>query len=200
MHLRNNSLEVDDGGFLVENGILCQEELDAVATQNGWQPYYFLDVMRAVINQECGALYDVANTTTNVGLAHHMKHSINVLSTSIGGMIRVKATATGLPKGYKSFLMVLSSIFFAVATVGFTPYFGWWTPVIITFIYHVVRMIIVVRRKMEDPLSNKDLTDLPSEIYCDAIGRQIKAVYDRKIVLSYDLGKGPNSVVRGISE
>ncbi len=191
-HLRSSSLEVDDGDFLVEKGILCQEELDAIEVQQGWQPYYFLDVMRAVINQECdGALKTAANTMMSVGVAQHMalEDSINVLSTAIGGMIRVKAT--GLPQGYNNFILILSIVFFAVASIRFTPDVGWWTPVIIGVIYHVVRLIMVIGDCMEDPFGTASITDLPADLYCDAIGRQIKAVYDRKIILSYNLGIGP---------
>eukprot|EP00548_Thalassiothrix_antarctica_P002870 CAMPEP_0194139680 /NCGR_PEP_ID=MMETSP0152-20130528/9292_1 /TAXON_ID=1049557 /ORGANISM="Thalassiothrix antarctica, Strain L6-D1" /LENGTH=415 /DNA_ID=CAMNT_0038837611 /DNA_START=29 /DNA_END=1276 /DNA_ORIENTATION=+ len=192
--LRSSSLQDDgDAPFLIENGILCQEELDAIVTQKGWQPYYFLDVMRAIINQECGTLKDAANTL-DVKVAHHMamEDSINVLSTSIGGMIRVKAT--GLPQGYNSFQMVLCMVFFVVASVRFTPDIGWWTPVGMGLIYHVIRMILVIGNDMEDPFGTDRRTDLPAELFCEAIHRQIKAVYDRKIILSYDLDKGPKSV------
>jgi len=192
--LRSSSLQDDgDAPFLIENGILCQEELDAIVTQKGWQPYYFLDVMRAIINQECGTLKDAANTL-DVKVAHHMamEDSINVLSTSIGGMIRVNAT--GLPQGYNSFQTVLCVVFFLVASARFTPDIGWWTPVGMGGIYHVVRMILVIGNDMEDPFGTDDVIDLPAELFCEKIHGQIKAVYDRKITLSYDLGKGPGSV------
>jgi predicted membrane chloride channel (bestrophin family) len=110
-------------------------------------------------------------------------------------MIRVKAT--GLPRGYNNFLLALSVVFFAVASLRFTPDLGWWAPVAMGAIYHVVRMITVIGNDMQDPFGTASVTDLPAEMYCDAIGRQVKAVYDRKIILSYNLGSGP---VKAIDE
>jgi len=150
-YICNNSFEVDDRDFLVGKGILLQEELDVVAMQKGWQPYYFLAVMRAVINQEYDALKVTANTM-DVGVAHHMaiESSINMLSTTMRGMIRVKAT--DLPQEYNSFFLAIYVVLFTVASLRFTPDIGWWTPVALGDIYHVVRIIMVIGNGMEDPI------------------------------------------------
>jgi hypothetical protein len=49
--LRGKGLEDDTegGATLLKNGVISREELDVISKQNGWQPYYCIDAMRATI-------------------------------------------------------------------------------------------------------------------------------------------------------
>ena len=59
--LRDHSIEEADGLQSVERGLLEAAELRTISAQVGWQPYYCLDVIRAVVREawdsEGGAVF-----------------------------------------------------------------------------------------------------------------------------------------------
>ena len=50
--LRDNSLKSkeEEGASFVSSGLIQQEELDFIHAQPGWDPYYCIDAMRAIMN------------------------------------------------------------------------------------------------------------------------------------------------------
>ena len=105
--LYGRSIE-DDGDYLLKRGLISKEELQTVASRLGWQPYYFLGGMREIIDKDLqlsgmmakmGEEYSFKGSTTDAQLII-MDGALGGLASSIGGLIRVKAT--GLPLGYDS--------------------------------------------------------------------------------------------------
>ena len=80
--------EIEDGAALVHNGVISQEELDMIATQNGWQPYYCIDAMRVTISK--GLVAEEVKEEWKMNAAQiSMEETICNLSNTIGGCIRV---------------------------------------------------------------------------------------------------------------
>jgi len=191
--LRGNSIhnEDEEGLKLVERGILCKEELHMMSLQGGWQPHYCLDVVRAVINQVLAKKGD----TNLVGEAMRNAAQLSIEKTlrkmvvSLGGLIRVKST--GLPIAYNSLIYVFIAIFFLMASLAWAPSMGWYSPVLIGGTYMIINMLLTIGDCMEDPFGD-DISDLPLQKFCKAIETQICAISDRKRLIQYDLGVGPN--------
>jgi len=187
--LRGKSLCKEDGLKLVQRGILSREELDVATIQSGWEPYYFLDVMRAVISQ---ASFREDNETNLMGgevaAQLSLEKSIDLLARSIEGMIRVKTT--GLPTTYNVFFTIFLYNFFLVATLAWAPSIGWYTPIVNGVVYVLIRMFLSLGDSMEDPFG-LDILDLPLHSYCAAIEKQIDAIHHRRTIAPFDLGVGP---------
>ena len=145
--LNGRSLVHAEGPPLVARGMLEQAELDAIGEQAGWQPYYCLDVLRAVMSEawrrEGGTTLPSEATRTSAYLA--LESLYVELAKAIGGAIRVKAT--GLPSSYDNFLYLLVGIFFVVAPLAWGNVAGWCTPVICTVVFIVIRTLMVRRAR-----------------------------------------------------
>jgi len=187
--LRGNLLREGDGSHLVRRGLLSREELDVATIQSGWEPYYFLDVMRAVISQ--ASLCD-GNTTNLMGGGFvaqlSLEKSIDSLARAIGGLIRVKLT--GLPATYNVFFSASYCIFFLIATLAWAPSIGWYTPIVNGMIYILFRTFMSIGDSLEDPFG-LDILDLPLDKYCAAIEKEINAVNSRRTLAPFDIGVGP---------
>lgn len=190
--LRGKSLDKEDGSQLVRRGLLSREELDVATIQSGWEPYYFLDVMRAVISQT--SLCD-GNATNQIGGGFvaqlSLEKSIDSLARAIGGLIRVKLT--GLPATYNVFFSTCCYIFFLIATLAWAPSIGWYTPIVNGMIYVLFRTFISIGDSLEDPFGD-DIIDLPLSKYCAAIEKQINAVRSRRKGAPFDIGVGPTDI------
>lgn len=108
-------------------GVINDAELEIIAEQPGWQPYYCLDVMRHVFT-------DAMQTQTGKnrvcsGQFEAMESSIRDMATAIGGLIRVKST--GLPASYDTFFKLSGFNFFLAATFSWSPDMGWYTPLVV---------------------------------------------------------------------
>ena len=71
-----------------------------------------------------------------------IEESLKELATSIGGLIRVRAT--GLPLSFDAVLGFIFVIFFIVATLAWTPSLGWYTPIIVGVLDITVSLIILI--------------------------------------------------------
>ena len=49
--LRGKSIQ-DDSRYLLQKGLINMNQLTDVSKRNGWQPYYFLGVMREIIKND----------------------------------------------------------------------------------------------------------------------------------------------------
>ena len=137
--------ETEDGAALVKEGILSREELDMIATQNGWQPYYCIDAMRVTIST--GITVEERDYEWKMNAAQiSMEETIGSLSSCIGGCIRVRTT--GLPVAYDDILNTVGFIFFTVACLAWAPGAGLYNPVIVSVVYIIVKMIIGVGSDM----------------------------------------------------
>lgn len=172
--LRGNSIEdIEEEGYkLVARGVLSQDELDLIATQKAWQPYYCIDTMRETIND---GLMKSDSFRENVAHAA-MEDTIISLATTIGGCIRVRST--GLPLAYDDTLNAIGVIYFAAACVAWAPAAGLYNPIILLIIYVVAKMIVGVGNDLENPFRH-DESDLPLEKFCATVERQILAVHER---------------------
>lgn len=183
-HLRGSVIEDDEqeGANLVLRGVLTRKELDAIALQNGWQPYYCIDAIRRAILEGLSK-----NKGANDGncwkanVAHSaMEETTATLASCIGGCIRVRTT--GLPTAYDDIMNAVGVIFFSAACVAWAPNAGLYNPFVVLIIYVVVKMIIGVGNDMEDPFGH-DESDLPLEKFCETIERQINAVHERAQII-----------------
>mmetsp|Transcript_329 Transcript_329/g.475 ORF Transcript_329/g.475 Transcript_329/m.475 type:complete len:207 (-) Transcript_329:125-745(-) len=157
--------------------------------QPGWQAYYCLDVMRAVLNDAMvsdGDANPVSTSMRNASLIA-LEETIRDLATAIGGLIRVKST--GLPMAYNAFFKAFALAFFLLSSLFWSPQLGWYTPIVIGVIFMVVNMIVTIGDCMEDPFGT-DLTDLPMKKFCEVIEAQITAIEKRDII-PFDLSVGP---------
>ena len=103
-----------------------------------FQPYYFLGVMREIIKNDL-ELSDSARRQAEILI---IEESLKELATSIGGLIRVRAT--GLPVSFDAVLGFIFVIFFIVATLAWTPSLGWYTPIIVGVLDITVSLIILI--------------------------------------------------------
>ena len=145
--------------------------------------------MRCLYN-EAAMMKDNKGLGDNIrnGAFISVEQTVCGLASSIGGCIRVQST--GLPKAYDDILNTIGCIFFTFATIAWAPSNGLYNPVIIFFIYLVIKMIVGVGNDMEDPFGY-DASDLPLEQFCDIVKYQIYAIQDRNDKISYNLANGP---------
>lgn len=189
-HLRDNKLsdEGEEGQNLISRQILTEAELDAIVNQGSWQPYYCLDVMRAVADL---ALRNdnVSSEAIKMAAMRSFEDSIKGLSAGINGANRVKTT--GLPVSYNLFLLSFLHIFFTFATIAWAPTIGWYTPVVVGSIFLVAMMIVYLGDAMENPFGT-DLSDLPLNKYCRGIEQHVKNV-KANYLAKFDLANGPGN-------
>ena len=102
-----------------------------------FQPYYFLGVMREIIKNDLEL-----DSTRRQDEMLIIEESLKELATSIGGLIRVRAT--GLPISFDAVLGFIFVIFFIVATLAWTPSLGWYTPIIVGVLDITVSLIILI--------------------------------------------------------
>ena len=79
---------------------------------------------------------------------------------------------------YDDFLLLVTTIFFAIAPLAFAPTMGWGTPVLMMLLLIVYRGIIVLGTQLEEPFG-LDQSDLPLTKFCQAIELQCLAVLAR---------------------
>ena len=137
--------ESEDGAKLLRKGVISQEELDMIATQSGWQPYYCIDAMRAAISEGLTAEGKNDEWKKNAAQAA-MEETICTLANSIGGYIRVRST--GLPVAYDDILNTTGAIFFTAACLAWAPGAGLYNPFVVLIVYTIVKMIIGVGSDM----------------------------------------------------
>ena len=158
-------------------GLLEQAELNHMASlydSSIWQPYYCLDVMRSVVNE---GLRESGETNWQKELL--IDDSISKLATSIGGMIRVKATGT--PKGYDAGLKGLVVVYCFLSNFVYAAELGYYTPLVTTAIYFFLWILLTMGTVLLDPFG-VDPVDHPMGLYCTVIERQCNAVRQRQAV------------------
>mmetsp|Transcript_32876 Transcript_32876/g.70993 ORF Transcript_32876/g.70993 Transcript_32876/m.70993 type:complete len:622 (+) Transcript_32876:124-1989(+) len=173
---------MEDGAYLLQRGLINPAQLELVSKRNGWQPYYFLGVMRAAINNELEKSTKAKSGDDNYSFRGSTKESqmlifedsLKTLATSIGGLIRVKST--GLPAAYDMLFSIIFAIFFLIATLAWAPTLRWYTPIMIGVLRFAVKLILVIGSELEDPFGD-DVTDLPMQKFCLAIETQIEAIF-----------------------
>ena len=135
----------EGGGKLLEKGVISQEELDMISRQSGWQPYYCIDAMRAVVSSglEANSKHD---GWKNNAAQTAMEETICKLADGIGGCIRVRST--GLPAAYDDILNTTGAIFFTAACLAWAPGAGFYNPIVVLIVYVIVKMIIGVGTDM----------------------------------------------------
>ena len=133
--LQGKSIRDAYGEYLLKRGLVTEEDLEAITDRHGWQPYYFLEEMRAVIYDDLmessrtnsdGFSYRGATADSQIMI---YEESLQELAKSIGGMIRVKAT--GLPLGYDFIFYLGLTSFFTIATMAWAQALGWYAAVVI---------------------------------------------------------------------
>eukprot|EP00984_Skeletonema_dohrnii_P010664 scaffold4179_cov71-Skeletonema_dohrnii-CCMP3373.AAC.5 len=171
-HLRGLGLDDDTegGSKLLRKGVISQEELDLISRQSGWQPYYCIDAMRAVVSAGLRTDDEQGGWKKNAAQTA-MEETICKLADSIGGCIRVKTT--GLPVAYDDILNTTGAIFFIAACLAWAPGTGLYNPIIVLIVYIIVKMIIGVGSDMVD--------------------RQITAVDERAKIITFDIANGPST-------
>lgn len=147
-HLRGKGIEDDTegGAILLKKGVISQEELDLISNQNGWQPFYCIDAMRATIFEGLKSDEMKDNWWGKNAAQTAMEETICTLSNSIGGCIRVRST--GLPVAYDDILYTTGGIFFTAACLAWAPGAGLYNPTVVLIVYTIVKMIIGVGSDM----------------------------------------------------
>ena len=183
--LRGNRLE-DEGeegkvgswnekrrGGLVKRGLLEQEELDQMSSENlqdGWQPQYCLDIIRSVVHQE----FNSRVTRWQYGML--IEKSVADLAQAISGLIRVKST--GMPQTYDVGLKALVVLYCVVCNFAYAHSLGWYTPIMTFAIYFILWSLLKMGTVLLDPFG-VDPVDHPLDSYCSLIEAQCKAVRER---------------------
>eukprot|EP00984_Skeletonema_dohrnii_P016429 scaffold7310_cov154-Skeletonema_dohrnii-CCMP3373.AAC.5 len=190
-HLRGSCLDDDTegGAKLLRKGVISQEELDMISRQNGWQPYYCIHAMRAVISAGLQA-DDKLGEWEKDAAQTAIEETICKLADSMGGCIRVKSV--GLPVAYDDILNTTGAIFLTAACLAWAPGAGLYNPILVLIVYTIAKMIIGVGSGMEDPFGN-DESYLPLEKFCEEVDRQITAVGERAKLITYDIADGPST-------
>ena len=150
--LRGNSIgsAEEDGNELVRRGVLAQEELDQIANDTAWQPFYCIDAIRATVNEGLVRTEHEISYGGRKNAAHTaMEDTIVNLASAVGGCIRVKST--GLPVAYDNILNAISCVFFSAACLAWAPGAKYYNPILVLVIYIATKMIINVGNDMEDP-------------------------------------------------
>ena len=139
--------DTEGGAKLLEKGVISQEELDMICRQSGWQPYYCIDAMRAVVVTGLEGEGDSKHAGWKNNAAQNaMEGTICKLADSIGGCIRVRST--GLPVAYDDILNTTGAIFFTAACLAWAPGAGLYNPTVVLIVYIIVKMIIGVGSDM----------------------------------------------------
>ena len=200
--------ETENGAELIQKGVISKEELDIISRHSGWQSFYCINEMRAVISSglEADSMQDYWK---NNAAQNAMEETICKLTDGIGGCIRVKST--GLPVAYDDILKTTGFIFFAAGCLAWAPKAGWYNPILVLIVYIIVKMIIGVgsnlvsysnmirhhlligfvlltmasltatsylQRSQEDPFGD-DESNLPLGKYCEEIDKQISALDEK---------------------
>jgi predicted membrane chloride channel (bestrophin family) len=150
--LRGNSIghADEDGNELVRRGVLAQEELDQIAGDAAWQPFYCIDAIRATVNEGLVRTEHEISYDGRKNAAHTaMEDTIVNLASAVGGCIKVKST--GLPVAYDNILNAISCVFFSAACLAWAPGAKYYNPILVLVIYIAMKMIINVGNDMEDP-------------------------------------------------
>jgi len=184
--LRGNSLssEEEEGPHLVSSGLIQQEELNFIHNQAGWEPYYCIDVMRAITNQAWSHTKNgctLEDPSARVAAYKALEDSIRDLATSIGPCIKVKAT--GLPLSYDTFMRIVIDVFSMGASLAFSSTLFWSTPVVICIMFFFMELVIVIGDSMQEPFG-KHFSSLPLQKYCAIIEDQLAAIEERHAMSS----------------
>ena len=138
--------EAEYGNALVQKGIISKQELDIIALQEAWQPFYCLDAMRAVLSEGLKAEDTVEDGWKMNAAQSAMEDTISSLSDCIGGCLRVKST--GLPLAFDFILNAVGFMFFTAACLAWAPSAGYYNPIIVLIAYIMAKVITRVGTDM----------------------------------------------------
>ncbi|KAK1741029.1 bestrophin family protein [Skeletonema marinoi] len=185
--LRGQSLthEEGDGSALVERGLLSQQELDLMDSSPSWQPFFCLEVIRAIVVQFYG-IPDMKGFKPGTGklqaqIFRNFDNNIKDLVTLIGNCVRIRAS--GLPASYDAITMTSFIAFFLLASVVWSTAIGWMTPIVVFCASVIIMFLILMGTKLVDPFG-LDKVDIPMECFCATLEAQMQAIDERNDVIS----------------
>mmetsp|Transcript_12153 Transcript_12153/g.27729 ORF Transcript_12153/g.27729 Transcript_12153/m.27729 type:complete len:422 (-) Transcript_12153:206-1471(-) len=182
--LRGSSLGATDdvdGPGLVDRGILSREELDALCDSPCWQPYFAIEMIRAVLVEAHkvpggrGITFDETNKTHGQ-VFRCFDGVIKEMTALVGGNIRTRSS--GLPSSYDLITIMSFYIFFGLASFVWSAGVGWMTPVIVATASFLTVLLIVMGSNLVDPFG-LDKVDIPMEEFCETIEAQVHAIDER---------------------
>ena len=97
---------------------------------------------------------------------------------AIGGAIRVRAT--GLPDPYDCAFGLLLFGYVVLASLAWAPAMGWYTPVVVTAWYIMMRMLFTLGSNIIEPFGT-DPGDHPLAHFCGIIEGQCDCIVKRNI-------------------
>mmetsp|Transcript_36691 Transcript_36691/g.82517 ORF Transcript_36691/g.82517 Transcript_36691/m.82517 type:complete len:421 (+) Transcript_36691:330-1592(+) len=182
--LRGSSLGAADdvdGPGLVDRGILSREELDAVCDSPCWQPYFAIEMIRAVLVEAHkvpggrGITFDETNKIHGQTF-RCFDGVIKGMTALVGDNIRTRSS--GLPASYDAITIMSFYVFFGLAAFVWSAGIGWMTPVIVATASFLTVLLIVMGSNLVDPFGF-DKVDIPMEEFCETIEAQVHAIDER---------------------
>mmetsp|Transcript_5328 Transcript_5328/g.7943 ORF Transcript_5328/g.7943 Transcript_5328/m.7943 type:complete len:334 (+) Transcript_5328:3-1004(+) len=173
----------ESGEDLIRRNFLTLEELDYLEANPCWQPYYFLDIMRAIIAKVIIQEYDTGNTLLlpkankiHEKLFKPLDQAVEDLARSMGECISVRTS--GLPKSYDVAHYAFFCTYFIVAPVVWSTQIGWVTPILAFPTASITLALISMGSSLVDPFGS-DFVDLPLDKFCECVEAQISAIQRR---------------------
>lgn len=178
LHGKSLAEEGQDGAELVSRGLLTQEELDDMHHNSCWQPYYCIEVIRALLFEAHkvpggkGINVD-ENNKIHGQMFRCFDNTVKEMSNTIGDAIRV--SASGLPVSYDALTMTIYFTYFFLAAVVWSLWTGWALPPLILCASLIIILLIVMGSNLVDPFGD-DRVDIPMDAFCTTIEDQINAI------------------------
>lgn len=95
----------------------------------------------------------------------------------LGGCERIKKTP--IPYSYSSFLKKFIFIYTITMPFGFISSFGYWTILVVMFVFYVLASLELIAEEIEDPFGT-DPNDLPTDSISSNIKRNLQEIFDNK--------------------
>ncbi|MEN9345778.1 MAG: hypothetical protein RLZZ60_1247 [Bacteroidota bacterium] len=102
-----------------------------------------------------------------------MNAELQSFTDNLGVCERIKKTP--IPYSYNLFLKKMIFIYIASMPFGFAMDFGYWSVIIIAFIFYVFASIELLAEEIEDPFGN-DANDLPTDDIAQGIRNNLKQI------------------------
>ena len=102
-----------------------------------------------------------------------MNSELQSFTDNLGACERIKKTP--IPYSYNLFLKKMIFIYIASMPFGFAMDFGYWSILIISFLFYVFASIELLAEEIEDPFGN-DANDLPTDDITQTICKNLKQI------------------------
>ena len=104
-----------------------------------------------------------------------LDRNLNALLDSLGACERIKNTP--IPYSYSLFIKKFIFIYVSSMPLVFVTLFGYFSIIIVTFVFYVLVSIEVLAEEIEDPFGRDD-NDLPTDDLCEKIKTNVNEIFE----------------------